>query len=86
MAADSGADDDARETLEPVGDESCSEKKFFEEHAQVAQLLAELLAAADGGAADEEVDAAFEHKCTTIAGIVRIPRFLLYRVPERRTR
>ncbi|TYZ57878.1 hypothetical protein PybrP1_000306 [[Pythium] brassicae (nom. inval.)] len=66
-AADAAALDAEDADVPEAGDESCSEKKFFEEHAQVSQLLAELLAAPPDVT---EVDAAFERQCATIATIL----------------
>lgn len=52
------------------GEESCCEKKFFDEREQVAQLLRELLAK-QFPAHESDVDAEFELKFKTITAIVR---------------
>lgn len=68
------AGDDAAVTDESIaelnGEESCCEKKFFDEREQVAQLLRELLAK-QFPAHESDVDAEFEFKFKTITAIVR---------------
>lgn len=74
--ATSAADNDGVDTTaendddELQGEESCSEKKYFDERAQVMELLMELLAT-ELPSHESDVDAAFEHKFKTITTIVR---------------
>lgn len=67
---DAATAEDAVDLADLNGEESCCEKKFFDEREQVAQLLRELLAK-QFPAHESDVDAEFELKFNTITAIVR---------------
>lgn len=72
-----GSEAKGRDGDELVGEESCSEKKFFDEREQVAQLLQELLDA-EFATHESDVDAAFSQRFKTITSIVRVCMRILY--------